>query len=32
MTAECPEPMAHSVKEFSTEGRKSAEHEVKAQF
>lgn len=32
MTAECPELMAHSVQECSTEGRKPAEHEVKAQF
>lgn len=32
MTAECPEPTAHSIQECSTEGRKPAEDEVKAQF
>lgn len=32
MTAECPEPMAHSAQVCSTEGGKPAKYEVKAQF
>lgn len=32
MTAECPEPVAHGVQKCSTEGKKPAEDEVKAQF